>query len=380
MITASKPALPGRVPDDAGIYLRPLALTRLDQARGLVEAGEARRLAGGLFAFARCELMIRAAGRLECYCAPVAEIADWAGDRGGRTEARIATLLERLTSPRTGPEGRPLDQRPLLMGIINVTPDSFADGGRTPDPHSAIAHGLRLAEEGAAILDVGGESTRPGADPVTPAVECARVLPVLAALSAEPEIPEGLLLSIDTRRADTMSAALTAGARIINDVSALTDDAGSLAAAAASNARVVLVHKQGDPRTMNRDPRYSHAPLDVFDYLEARIEACEAAGIARSRLIVDPGIAFGKRGQHNLEILQRVTLLHGLGCPILLGLSRKGLTGALDRRWPPEERLPGSLAAAVWALNQGVQMLRVHDVAETRQALEVWARVMGIAP
>jgi dihydropteroate synthase len=264
----------------------------------------------------------------------------------------VAERLLHLTAPRRGFDGAALG-RPRIMGVVNVTPDSFSDPGRYLDPERAVAHGRRLIAEGAQILDVGGESTRPGAEPVRPEVELERVAPVL-------ERPNASELSV------------------INDVTALTGDPRSLATAAASSAGIVLMHKQGAPKTMNLEPVYEQAALDVFDYLAERVEACLAAGIARERLIVDPGIGFGKRGAHNLDILRSLTLYHALGCPVLLGVSRKGLTGELDRRRPPEERLAGSIAAAVWALDQGVQFLRVHDVAETRQALDVWERLVGL--
>jgi len=257
--------------------------------------------------------------------------------------------------------------------VVNVTPDSFSDGGEHLDPAVALAHCRALAAAGADILDIGGESTRPGAPPVQPAMELARVRPVLEGLRhMRAELP-GVALSIDTRHAEVMRAALETGVDIINDVTALAGDADSLAVAAASRARVVLMHMQGTPETMNLAPRYDDVALDVFDYLEARVEACVSAGIDRSRLIVDPGIGFGKRGRENREILRALTLFHGLGCPVLLGLSRKGLGIAKDA--PPREREAISQAASMHALAQGVQMLRVHDVAATRQAVELWHRL-----
>jgi dihydropteroate synthase len=261
------------------------------------------------------------------------------------------------------------------MGIVNATPDSFSDGGQHLDPAAAVAHGQRLAESGADILDIGGESTRPGATPVDAAEEAARVLPVLQGLaSVRASIPR-LLLSIDTRHASVMRAALTTDIDIINDVTALAGDPESLAVAADCQARIVLMHMQGEPRNMNVAPSYDDVALDVFDFLESRVAACVAAGIARERLIVDPGIGFGKRGWHNLAILRALALFHGLGCPVLLGASRKGLGLASERDMAPKDRLPLSLAAAAHALNQGVQFLRVHDVAETWRVVELWRRL-----
>ncbi|MEO3434210.1 dihydropteroate synthase [Inquilinus sp. CAU 1745] len=262
--------------------------------------------------------------------------------------------------------GLPAD-RPLIMGIVNVTPDSFSDGGDFAAPDRAIAHGRALLAAGADILDIGGESTRPGADPVSVGEEIARIAPVVRALAGE-----GAVVSIDTRHAAVMRAALNEGAAILNDVTALTGDPGSLALASESGAPVVLMHMLGDPRTMQADPRYDDVVRDVYDFLARRVAACEAAGIPRDRLIVDPGIGFGKTVAHNIELLRRLDAFHGLGCPILVGVSRKRFIGSISRDEPPKERVAGSLAAGLAALDRGARILRVHDVAETAQALAMW--------
>ena len=285
--------------------------------------------------------------------------------------ARIKTLIDRISGSRLPFAGLALD-RPRIMGIVNVTPDSFSDGGQFVVPEAAIAHGRALRAAGADILDIGGESTRPGAVPVSADDELKRVIPVIAGLQ-----DCGVPLSIDTRRAAVMAAALDAGAAIVNDVSALTHDPDSPALAARCRAPVVLMHMQGEPATMQADPRYDYAPLDVFDYLEVRIAACVAAGIAPANIAVDPGIGFGKSVKHNLEILRRLSLFHGLGVPILLGASRKGFIGRLSPGESADRRLPGSLAAALAGVAQGVQILRVHDVAETAQALAVWQAIQS---
>jgi dihydropteroate synthase len=260
-----------------------------------------------------------------------------------------------------------------LMGIVNVTPDSFSDGGQHATTRSALAHCERLLAEGADLLDIGGESTRPGAAPVGAVEEIRRVEPVIRALA-----DLGAVISIDTRHAATMAAALAAGARIINDVTALTGDPASLAVAARSGAPLILMHMPGEPPTMQESAVYESAPLEVLDYLLGRVAACEAAGIPRSRIVVDPGIGFGKRLRHNLQILARLSLLHLTGCPILLGASRKSLIASrVDPGIAPRDRLPGSLVAALAALDQGVQILRVHDVAQTWQAIEVWRGIVG---
>ena len=250
------------------------------------------------------------------------------------------------------------------MGIVNVTPDSFSDGGRFLNPASAIEHGETLVADGADILDIGGESTRPGAKPVSVAEECDRILPVIEGLK-HARVP----ISIDTRHADVMRAALDAGASIINDVTALTGDTESISVARTSNAPVILMHMQGEPGTMQDAPRYDDVVTDVFDYLESRTQACEAAGIDRSRLIVDPGIGFGKTTGHNLDLLEGLAVFQALGVPVLLGASRKRFIGALDPRVSRDERLGGSIAAALAGAARGAQILRVHDVKETVQAL-----------
>jgi dihydropteroate synthase len=368
--------LPLSISVDARFYLGPVGLLSGDVAGVRLAAGRARRLAGGPFAFTDGEVLIRQPDRISAAVAPIAEIERWA-ERLGGAGVGLVRLLDRLSSPRRRPDGAPL-VRPLIVGVVNVTPDSFSDGGAHLEAAAALAHARRLAADGADILEVGGESSRPGAAPVAGAVELDRVRPVLRLLAAaRPDMP-GVAIAIDTRHAAVMRAALAAGATLINDVTGLAGDRDSLAVAAGSDATVVLMHMQGEPATMNLDPTYECAPLDVFDLLAARVEACVRAGIGRDRIIVDPGIGFGKRGRHNLQILRALTLFHGLGCPVMLGLSRKGLTGELDRARSPGERLPGSLAAAVAALGQGVQLFRVHDVAATRQAFDVWERLVGL--
>jgi dihydropteroate synthase len=312
-------------------------------------------LAGGRLAFTAVEILRREGD------AVMATVAEAEAMVGGPER------LERLSAPRASLCGIPMD-RPAIMGVVNVTPDSFSDGGDCADPTAAIARGRALCEAGADIIDVGGESTRPGADPVEPEIELMRVLPVVLALAAD-----GLAVSIDSRRASVMAAALDAGAVLVNDVSALTYDSESLALVAARAVPVVLMHGGGDPKTMQDDPHYDCAPLDVFDYLEARVAACIGGGISRTSIVVDPGIGFGKSATgHNVEILQCLGLLQGLGCPVLLGVSRKSFIGLLGGAHEPKQRLPGSLAAGLAGLDKGVQILRVHDVAETAQALAVW--------
>ena len=327
------------------LYYRPLAL------------GDGLPLAGGPLRFARVDVRARGeAGRIVA------------------ADALPDDVLAALTRPRPAVAGLPGD-RTAIMGILNVTPDSFSDGGRHAAPDAAVAAARAMAAAGADIVDIGAESTRPGAAPVDAATERARLAAVLPGLV-------GLNWSIDTRKASVMGQALDAGAALVNDVSALGYDPDALALVAARGCPVVLMHAQGQPETMQADPVYGDALLDVYDWLAARIALCEAAGIARARIIADPGIGFGKTLAHNLALLRGLTLFHGLGVPLLLGASRKALIGRLagpapfDAKTrtdvPPEARLPGSLALALHAAACGVQVVRVHDVAETAQALAVW--------
>ena len=279
--------------------------------------------------------------------------------------------FDHLIDARPDYAGLSMD-RPRIMGIVNVTPDSFSDGGNFSNVQAAIDHGLRLVEEGADILDIGGESTRPGSDAVALDEELRRVMPVLEGLRARTDAK----ISVDTRKAEVMRRAAASGADILNDVSALTHDPEALAAAAESGKPIMLMHAQGDPKTMNVNPQYRDVVLDVFDFLAERIAACEAAGIPREKIVVDPGIGFGKHLHHNVAVLQAMSLYHGLGVPVLLGASRKKLIGQLCNVEEPTKRVPGSIAAALTSVAQGVQIIRVHDVAETVQAICVWHAVM----
>ncbi|MSO98841.1 MAG: dihydropteroate synthase [Rhodospirillaceae bacterium] len=255
------------------------------------------------------------------------------------------------------------------MGILNVTPDSFSDGGKFSSSASAIDHGLKLIEAGAHIIDVGGESTRPGAAPVDPEEEKRRVIPVVRALAEK-----GAIVSIDTRHATVMAEAISAGAKIVNDISALADPA-ALSVIAKSKASLILMHMQGEPGTMQKDPSYVWAPGDIFDFLKGKIDSCRAKGIGLERLSIDPGIGFGKTEAHNAAIIDHLAMFHGLGVPVTFGASRKSIIGKLNRGEGPAARLPGSIAVAIAAAERGTHILRVHDVAETKQALAVWARL-----
>ncbi len=261
------------------------------------------------------------------------------------------------------------------MGVVNVTPDSFSDGGRFLDPEAAIAHGLALVAEGADLLDLGGESTRPGAEPVSAADEIARVVPVIAGLRARTAVP----LSIDTLKPEVARAAMAAGASIWNDVTALGAP-GAGETAAELGCEVILMHMQGQPRTMQDAPRYNDVVAEVADFLVARAEAAMAAGVARERIRLDPGIGFGKTLEHNLELLRSLERISALGFPVVLGVSRKRFIRAIDASAvEATDRLGGSLAAALWGARHGASVLRVHDVRETVQAMAAQCAIMGDA-
>jgi len=262
--------------------------------------------------------------------------------------------------------------RPIVMGIVNATDDSFSGDGLGAATDAAIAQARSMVAQGADVIDIGAESTRPGAPAIAPEAEITRLLPILDGLR---EL--GRPISIDTRHAATMRAVLQAGAAIINDISALEDDPAAMDAVAGSNCMVVLMHKQGQPASMQQAPRYDDVVAEVLGYLAHRIAACEAAGIAKARLIVDPGIGFGKTQAHNLALMQALPRFGDLGCPVLLGVSRKSFIGHLTGETVPTMRIPGSVAAALWGAAHGAHILRVHDVDKTVQALRVWQGLEG---
>jgi dihydropteroate synthase len=350
------------------VYLCPLGVLAGDVAHAAVAGGWALPL-GDEAAFTGCEIWQRGRQGSRREVIAAGALSAWLDRQSVEIREQTTRWCERLAAPSSWPAGLPR-RRPLIMGVVNVTPDSFADGGRFFEPAAAIAQGLRLHAEGADIVDVGGESTRPGAVPISDDEEIRRVTPVIEAL-----VERAVLVSIDTRKPAVMAAEVAAGARMINDVSALRYDPKSLGVAGASGLPVVLMHSQGEPATMQVQPTYDIAPLDVFDRLAERVEAWTTAGFERARLLLDPGIGFGKTVDHNLEILSRLGLYLGLGLPILLGVSRKSFIGRLAGGVPPGERLPGSLVAAVHGLAAGVAVLRVHDVAATQQAVAIWRSI-----
>ena len=343
-------------------FLQPSALLYGPAAEAAISMGQAGRLAGGSIAFTQVDLLQRAPqGRVSESHRYVDLKASRDGAFCGALE-RIEAVREDLPGLSTAPTA--------VMGVVNVTPDSFSDGGQFGETDDAIAQGERIIAEGAGILDIGGESTRPGSDAVAADEELSRVLPVIEAVAGQ-----GVPISIDTRKSDVMRRAVAAGATVINDVSALTFDPEAVATVRDLGLPVILMHSQGDPKTMQQDPRYDDVVLDVYETLAERVETCVEGGIARSKIIVDPGIGFGKTFQHNHALLRGLTVLHGLGVQILLGVSRKAFIGVLSGEPVAGKRLGGSLSAALAGVMQGVQMVRVHDVRETVHAVRTWAGI-----
>lgn len=357
---------------DARIYLQPACF--VERPHGL--DGRCLRLADTLLWFAAWQVSVREPGaRAREALVPVEAMDDWLTAIPSHLAARAAAQIAAVAAPRPA---LALGQRivrlaePQIMAILNVTPDSFSDGGKHGDPERAAAAGVDMAAAGAAIVDVGGESTRPGAPLVWEGDEIERVVPVIERLARA-----GVAVSVDTRKAAVMEAALAAGATLINDVAALAYDDRATAVAAKAGCPVVLMHapsQTSDPHDLSRLPggSYVDAALDIFDWLETRIAAVVAGGVAREKIIVDPGIGFGKTVEQNLRLINALPLFHALGCPLLFGASRKRLIGAIDGEAEADARLGGSLALALTAAQAGAQLHRVHDVTETRQALRIW--------
>ena len=324
--------------------------------RPLVQIGPTRPdaalpLAGGLGWFTHVEVLSRSA---PCRIIEADQVPE--------------AYLVRLTAARPDIAGLSL-ARPQIMGILNTTPDSFSDGGQHAGIGDAVAAGQAMQEDGADILDIGGESTRPGATFVAPQEEINRTAPVIAALrAAGMDLP----ISIDTRKAAVAEAAVAMGANLVNDVSGFTFDPGLAPFCQKHQLPVCVMHAQGKPETMHLNPQYDNVLLDVFDALERQIAALEAVGVPRGAILADPGIGFGKTQDHNLALLARISLFHMLGAPLLLGVSRKKFIGTIGQAPDPTERAAGSIAVALAGLSQGVQMIRVHDVRETRQAVALW--------
>ena len=347
-------------------YLRPTGFVESQQRHD----GESLRLAGTMIWFSQIEYIQRDATSTQRRLVSVSGWDAFAASLSDTDRERCALLLENIAVPRAalqmGARTIRLDQ-PHVMGIINATPDSFSDGGKNFDADVAADAAFKMSSAGAAIIDVGGESTRPGAALIWEGEELGRVEPLIRKLAGA-----GTAISIDTRKASVMEGAIKAGATMINDISALLYDDRALEVAQASNVPVVLMHAPSQSSDPHKDGVYDDVVCDVFDWLEQRVLAVEAAGISRDRILVDPGIGFGKSLSENLSIINNLSMYHALGCTILFGASRKRLIGALSNEAAADERLGGSIFLAMKAVEQGAQIVRVHDAAETVQAIQVW--------
>ena len=358
---------PSLLTPDTRLYLRPIWFAT--SPVGL--DGRTARMGGGLIWFQGYEVTARHADVIQRDRVAVPDFEEWCGHLADPLRHRAQALAANISAIRP-----PLALRdrmirfdvPQVMGILNMTPDSFSDGGKhIGDPSAAADAGFGMAAAGAAMIDVGGESTRPGAEKVWEGDEIARIVPVIERLAAA-----GVPVSVDTRKAAVMEAALAAGAALVNDVSGLAHDPRAMEVAARSACPVVLMHAPSSGADPHEGGVYDDVVIDVFDWFENRIAACEDAGIARQKIIVDPGLGFGKTLAENLAIINRLAMYQGLGVPVLLGASRKRMIGALSNEAPADARLGGSLALAMRGVEAGVQMLRVHDVAETLQLVHVW--------
>ncbi len=349
------------------IYLRPIGFIDSPQFHD----GANARLAGSMLWFTQIELTARREGKLH---RSLVDLRQWDAAKDAMSpdnRARAEMLFERITAPREalnlGDRVVRMDQ-PQVMGILNMTPDSFSDGGKSDGDLSIAAEAaIRMSSDGAAIIDIGGESTRPGAPLIWEGDEIKRVEPIIAHLSGT-----GTAISIDTRKAAVMTAAIGAGARMINDVSALLYDDAAIQIAKAAGVPVVLMHSPSQSSDPHKGGGYADVVTDVFDWLDERVEAVVAAGIPRSKILVDPGIGFGKSLNENLAIINNLSIYHGIGCALVFGASRKRLVGALSNEADVDQRLGGSIFLALKAVEQGAHIVRVHDVAETVQAIRVW--------
>lgn len=353
--------------DSPEIYVQPLALTR-----GLTVSGDKfKRLAGGNTYFSAIKIISRDNNNFEEEIINVDQIEDYLKSQSAEKSQKIRDILvqiERERPPLKLKDGHVINwNKPVIQGVLNVTPDSFSDGGEFEDSEKSVVHAKYMIGAGADIIDIGGETTKPGAAPVSIEDEKERVLPVIEKL-ADLDIP----ISIDSRNSGVMLDAVKSGAHIINDVSALEHDPQSINTLKELEVPVILMHAQGSPENMQDNPHYDNVVLDIYDYLKSRIEYCLSAGIVKNNIIVDPGIGFGKTLDHNLQLLANISLFHGLGVPLLIGVSRKSFIGKVTAEEIASKRVPGSIAAAQVCLDQGVQIVRVHDVEEASQAISIW--------
>ena len=349
------------------IYVQPLGLVR-----GPIHCDRVfKNLTDGNIYFAAVRIISRTKQGLEEKIVSIVDLDNFFKKKSSTVAEKIKTILNNIESPRGAlmlNNGSVIGwKKPVIQGVLNVTPDSFSDGGQYSDIELARPHAHEMISAGADIIDIGGETTKPGAQSVSIKSEKDRVLPVIKNL-ATLNFP----LSIDSRNAEVMNDAIQNGAHIINDVSALGHDLKSIGVVKKEDVPIILMHAQGAPEIMQNNPQYSHILLDIYDYLESRIKMCIDAGIDKNKIIADPGIGFGKTVDHNLEILNGLSIFHGLGVPLLVGTSRKSFIGKITGEKVAENRVSGSIAAMLLSLEQGVQIVRVHDVEQATQAISVW--------
>lgn len=349
---------------DGGVaqtWLMPVGITSLDDTADAVLPLAGGSSSGGM-GFTHLDVINDINGEMTVTRLPAPDLIHEAAAGGADAEARAQQYLDRLTRPRDDFAGLDMS-KPQIMGILNATPDSFSDGGDHEKADAAITSAKTMLEDGATILDVGGESTRPGAEPVGHDEEIARIKPIITGLTKA-----GHLVSADTRHTSVMAAALDAGATVINDVGGLRDE-GAEALVASRSAPAIIMHMQGVPGNMQKNPNYTFAPTDIFDWLEARIQSARKAGVSLADLAIDPGFGFGKTPHHNMQLMANIALFHGLGVPIVFGISRKSTIAHFSKGEAARERVAGSVSLAALAYQHGVQIFRVHDVAETAQAI-----------
>ena len=354
--------------DEFQIHIRPLNIRRI-RSEISVPKGYIR-LAGSKYIFSEIDIFLPTLNEGKIVRSSVCKIRQWAANKGEELCKEITQRLHKISVARK-PFEKVFYPGPILVGVLNITPDSFHDGGTYLTLDAAIRRGKLLRSEGASILEVGGESSRPGAEPVSEKTELRRILPVIKELSKDDN-----LISVDTRRPEVMDAALEAGARIVNDITALSSP-GAVETIIKANAYAIIMHMQGVPKTMQRAPKYDFAPYEILCYLENRIIACEKAGLSHERILIDPGVGFGKSDSHNFAILHSIASFHGTGCGVMIGISHKSFIGRAGKTSIYAERLSGTIAATLHAMEQGVQFHRVHNVKEIKQAMVISEKIFS---
>ncbi len=351
------------------IYLRPLSFVDTTVGKKLFKEKKSLKVGGEDVFFTQIEVIFLS----KKITSKLFYVSDFLKFLKSNSNRRIEYLLKKLTKKRNIPDllkSKLKNKQFLIFGILNITPDSFSDGNDFFKFEDSVIQAKKLCDEGADFIDIGGESTRPGAKLVKKNDEILRILPIIQELSINKTA-----ISLDTRNSETMKLGILSGVSIINDVSALNNDKNSINIIKENNVPIILMHMPGNPKTMMKKNIYKNVVLDVFDFLDERIKFCESMGIKRENIIIDPGIGFGKDSEQNISLLNNISIFHALGCLIMLGVSRKRFISSLVDSQKPKDRLPGSISAALYGLNHGVQIFRVHDVKETKQALGMWSKL-----